>query len=321
MKRFLARHSPLVILAGLCIVLAVLEEDFRQPRNMQQVAYRTCVVGLVAIGSTLVIVSGGIDLSVGSVAALSGVIGAVAMKDHGMPVPAGIAIGSMVGLLCGLINGLLTTKARIPSFIATLGMMMAARGAALLASGAVPIPLSGLDRSFRYLGGSFQFADGSSGWWVPVLITVSLATAFTIVMTFTRYGRALFATGGNATGARLSGISTDNVRITAFALAGLLTGFAGMMLSSRTAIADPSAGEGMELDAIAACVIGGASLMGGEGGVLGSLAGALIMNILVNFFNLRDYNVHWQNVLIGGLIIILVAYDTYRKRRAGLIKD
>jgi len=323
MKRILARHSPLVILAMLCIALAVLSPEFRQPVNLQRVAYRTSVVGIVAIGQALVIVVGGIDLSVGSVAALAGVVAGLTMKACGHEDGAaleypfyaaclGACAGSMAGLTCGLINGTLCAKGRIPPFIATLGMMLIARGTALLMSGGVPV--SGLPDAFYYLG-------GTRGWYIPVSITAGIAAIFGVVLAFTRFGRAVYATGGNVTGARLSGIAVARVRITAFSVCGLLAGFGGVMLASRTSIATPSAGEGMELDAIAACVIGGASLMGGEGGALGSLAGALIMNVLDNFCRLRNLDVYWQKVLVGALIIGLVYYDGWRKRRAGLTRE
>lgn len=312
MRRFIARYSPLFILAALCLVLAAASEDFRRPGNLQNVAYRTCVVGIVATGQTLVILTAGIDLAVGSVAALSGVGACLLMKNFGLAVPLALVAGTLVGLVCGLVSGVLWTKAKLPPFIATLGMMMVARGVVLLISGAEPI--FGLPESFRYLG-------GVRGWWIPVGITAFITMLFAVVLTFSRFGRALYATGGNATGARLSGIPTDRVRIAAFTICGVLTGFAGVMLASKVGIGDPSAGEGMELDAIAACVIGGASLMGGEGGCVGSLAGALIMNVLVNFCNLKGFDPHWQKVLVGSLIIVLVYYDNLRKRRAGLIRD
>ncbi|MBN2309574.1 MAG: ABC transporter permease [Candidatus Hydrogenedentes bacterium] len=336
MKRFVARYSPLFILAGLCIVLAVISPEFRQPDNFRNVAYRTCVVGIVATGQTLVILTAGIDLSVGSVAAVSGVVACMlmvrgaayasliglAIRALGHPhladalevsvVVASVGAGVLVGSLCGAISGLLSTKGKLPPFIATLGMMMAASGAALLLSGAQPI--FGLPESFRYLG-------GARGWWIPVVITGLIAGVFAVVLTFTRFGRALYATGGSLQGARLSGIAVDRVRTAAFALCGMLSGFAGVMLASKVGIGDPKAAEGMELDAIAACVIGGASLMGGEGSCVGSLAGALIMTVLVNFCNLRQLDAHWQKVLVGSLIIVLVYYDTFRKRKAGLIRD
>jgi len=312
MKQFLAKHSPLVIFTILCAVLAIVSEDFRGVGNLQQVALRTCVICLIALGQLLVILTAGIDLSVGSVAALAGVVGAKTIKELGMPVPVGILAGCATGLACGLINGTLTTKGRIPPFIVTLGMMMAARGLALVVADSVPV--FGLPPEFAFLG-------GREGWWIPVIITLTLVAAFTLLLAYTRFGRALYATGGNASSARLSGIPTDRVRILAFALCGLLAGFGGMMHASYTGIGSPNECEGYELDAIAACVIGGTSLMGGEGGAPGALAGALIMNVLVNFCNLNDIDVNWQRVLVGVLIVALVFYDNFRKRRAGLLKE
>ncbi len=312
MRKSLARHSPLVILAGLCIVVAVVSPEFRGANNLQSVAYRTAVVGIMATGQTLVILTAGIDLSVGSVAALSGVVACTIMKQEAIPVPLVILSGILTGLLCGAFNGFFTAKGKIPPFIVTLGMMMAARGGALLLSGGRQI--SAISESFAIIG-------GMRGWWIPVVITAVIAGAFAIVLTFTRFGRALYAVGGNLTAARLSGIATDRVRIGAFMLCGMLAGFAGVMLASRTGVASPNAADGGELDAIAACVIGGASLMGGEGGCIGTLAGALIMNVLVNFCNLQNINSSWQKVLVGALIVVLVYYDNMRKRKAGLLKD
>jgi ribose transport system permease protein len=311
MRRLLAKHSPLVILTLLCVVLAIANENFRDVGNLQQVALRTCVICILALGQLMVILTAGIDLSVGSVAALAGVTGTKAIKDLGWSVPMGIAAGSAVGLLCGLINGALVTKGRIPAFIVTLGMMMAARGLAMIVSGSVPV--SGLPPEFAYLG-------GRQGWWIPVSIMLALVAVLTVVLAYTRFGRALYAIGGNQSAARLSGIPTGRVRLAAFALCGLFAGFAGMMLASYTSIGSPNECEGCELEAIAASVIGGASLMGGEGTAPGALAGALIMRVLVNFCNLNDIDVNWQRVLVGGLIIALVYYDNYRKRRAGLLK-
>lgn len=321
MKRLLAKHSPLVILAVLCTVLAVVSPVFRKASNLQQVASRTSSLGIVAVGQTLVILTAGIDLSVGSVAALAGVVAALTMRllGHGSgfalvypayAMPLGAIAGTVVGLLCGLMNGVLAAKGKIPTFIVTLGMMMAARGTALLLSGGKTI--SGLPESFSYLG-------GGQGWYIPVTITGALTFVFTVALAFTRFGRAVYATGGNAAAARLSGISVDRVRIAAFTCCGLLSGFAGVMLASYTTIAGPMYAEGMELDAIAACVIGGSSLLGGEGGSLGSLAGALIMQFLNNFLTLRNLDPQWQKVIVGVLVVVLVYYDNLRKRRAGLL--
>lgn len=319
MKRFLARHSPLIILAGLCLAMALISERFRQPGNLQDVCGRTCVTAIIAVGELLVILTAGIDLSVGSVAALSGVIAAKSMSEWGLPMPVGVVAGILVGLLCGVVNGLLVTKGRIPPFIATLGTMMASRGIALLVAKSCPINV--LVKSFQWLGGSKVLEGGGTAWWVPVLLAISIAIFFSVLLASTRFGRSIYALGGNLQAARLSGIPVDRVRTGAYALCGLLAGVGGVVLASRTSIGNPTGAEMMELDAIAGCVIGGASLMGGEGGAVAAVAGALIIMVLRNFCNLRNYDANWQQVYVGALVVILVFYDNYRKRKAGLLKD
>jgi len=317
-RRRLARHSPLLIFGALCLVLAAVSPDFRGGGNVQQVALRTCVVAIMAVGQILVILTAGIDLSVGSVAALSGVVAGLLMTEYAWPVPLAVVAGCAAGAACGAINGLLITRGRIQPFIVTLGMMMVARGVAMLLAGAKSV--FGLPQSFKYLGGSQKIGEMGTAW-IPISITLLIAVLFAVVLNYTRFGRALYATGGNLTGARLSGIPVDRVRVWAYALCGLLAGVGGIMLAARTSIADPAGANGYELDAIAACVIGGASLVGGEGGALGVVAGALMMSVLVNFCNLNDISIHWQRVLVGSLIVALVFYDNYRKRRAGLLKE
>jgi ribose/xylose/arabinose/galactoside ABC-type transport system permease subunit len=315
MKQFFSRNLLIIILVVACAVLAWFAPNFLTEENTTNVARRISAVSIMAVGQTLVILTAGIDLSVGSVAALSGIVAGLALRDYHVPVIVGIAAGTATGLLCGLINGLLATKGRIPPFIVTLGMMLAARGAAhlliVLTGGS---RISGLPQGFRLLGGSLI-------WWVPVVVTLSIVVAFAILLANTRFGREIYAVGGNLTGARLSGISVDLVRIGAFALCGMLAGFAGVIIASRTGVADPTAGEGMELDAIAACVVGGASLMGGEGGVIGALIGALIIAVLVNLCGLNGVSDEWQRIIVGGLIIVLVFFDNWRKRRSGKLKE
>jgi len=310
MKRFIAKHSPLFILAALCIVLAVYSEDFREPKNLQTVAGRAATIGVIAIGQLLVILTAGIDLSVGSVAALSGVVGCLAMKS-GVPMPLGVLAGCAVGMFCGSINGTLVAKGKIPPFIVTLGMMMVARGLALLLSGGMSI--TGLPASLSWL-------SETKDWRIPVVIALVLCFICTIMLRYTRFGRSLYAIGGNKQAARLSGIPVDRVLILAYTLCGLLAGFGGMMLAAKTSIGSPTAAEMYELDTIAACVIGGASLMGGEGGAIASIAGALIMFVLRNFCSLENLPPYWQKIIVGVLIIALVYYDNMRKRRAGLLK-
>ena len=319
MKRFIAKHSPLFILAGLCLLLAVLSPEFRGLNNLQSVAQRTSIVGIIAVGEVLVILTAGIDLSVGSVAAVSAVVACLSIKDYGFPVPLGVAAGAATGLLCGCINGVLSTRGRIPPFIVTLGMMMAARGMTLILSGAQPV--FNLPDSFLWLGGTHRWSDMTTAWWIPVITTCVIAVATAVMLNFTRFGRAIYAIGGNLQAARLSGLPVDLVRIGAFAMSGMLAGFAGVMLASYTSVAPPNAAEVYELYAIAACVIGGASLMGGEGGAIGCLAGALIMSVLRNYCNLEDINVYWQQVIVGALLVVLVFYDNYRKRKAGLLTE
>lgn len=311
MRQTIARHSPLIMLAVLMGSAALYSPTFGSPGNLKDTASRTSEIGIIAMGELVVIITGGIDLSVGSVAALSGVTSSLAMKEWGVPVPLGVVIALLTGLACGWTNGMLVTKGRIPAFIVTLGMMMCARGAAMLLSGAKPV--FGLPRSFEWLG-------GTRGWYVPVAIMVTIVVIFAVTLLMTRFGRALYATGGNLNAARLSGLNVDRVRIAAFSLSGMLAGLAGTMLASRTSVASPNAADMWELDAIAACVIGGASLMGGEGGAVAALAGALIMVVLDNFCNLQDINPHWQQLFVGALIVALVFYDNYRKRKTGLIK-
>jgi ribose/xylose/arabinose/galactoside ABC-type transport system permease subunit len=316
-KLVLAKQSPLVILALLCIVFALSSENFRKPSNLVSLYQRTCTLGLLAAGEAVVIISGGIDLSVGSVAALSAVTAALAMKSFGGELPwaatfVGVAAGGLTGLLCGLINGLVITYARVTALIATLGMLMIARGLALILSDGKPI--FGLPDPFAYLG-------GVRSWWPPAVIVLGIAVVITVALNYTRFGRHMYATGGNAVSARLSGVRVRRVSMGAYAISGLLAGIAGCVLASRTGIASPSAAEGDELLAVAACVIGGASLMGGEGSIFGALAGALIIYVLYNFCNLNDLDVYWQYVAVGFLLIILVGYDGWRRRKAGLLKE
>jgi len=352
-KRFIAEHSALFILAALCLALGLYSPEFRSTGNLQNVAQRTTVVGMIALGELLVILMGGIDLSVGSIAALSGVAGCLAMLKcqaglsaelvhHGVAklaswtlpsvetflvngvfpalvLAAGMLAGVFVGFACGAINGFLATKGRIQPFIATLGMMMAARGLTMVISGQKSV--FGMPKLFTWLGGAGEMANGGRAWFVPVVITAVFGVFFALMLIYTQFGRALYAVGGNAEAARLSGIPVDAVRGAAFAVSGTMAGLAGMVLASRASVASPTGAEMAELDAIAACVIGGASLSGGVGGAVAALAGALIMSVLYNFCNIQNVSPDWQKVLVGALLVTLVYYDNWRRRRAGILKD
>ncbi len=312
MRQFISRNALILLLGVVCICLAIFTSSFLTPNNLTNLARRISAVSIVAVGETLVIITAGIDLSVGSVAAFSAVVAGRTIQNYGFPVPLGIVCGVLAGLGCGMVNGLLATKGRIPSFIVTLGMMLAARGGAHLLTGGSRI--SGLPQGFRFLG-------GTESWYVPFIVTLLIVAVFGVFLLHTRFGREIYASGGNLTGARLSGINVDRVRIGAFALCGMLAGFGGVLLASRTGVADPTMAEGMELDAIAACVVGGASLMGGEGGAVGALIGALLIGILINICQLNGMSDEWQRIVVGVLIVVLVYIDNMRKRRAGKLKD
>lgn len=312
MTRFISKNLLIIVLGGVCILLATFSPNFLTSDNLTNIGRRISAITVVSVGEVLVILTGGIDLSVGSVAALAQVVAGYSIKTWGWPVLPGMALGVCTGLACGTANGLLVTKGRIPPFIVTLGMMLAARGGALAISGG--FRYSGFSDAFKWIGGGTQ-------WWTPFVVMLVVVAIFAVMLTYTRFGREIYASGGNLTGARLSGINVDRVRLGAYALCGTLAGFGGMMLASRSGVCDPTSAEGWELDAIAACVVGGASLMGGEGGAIGALLGALIIAVLVNVCQLNGMRNEWQRVFIGALIVGLVFIDNVRKRRAGKLKD
>jgi len=266
------------------------------------------VVAIMAVGQVLVIISGGVDLSVGSVLAISGVVATMLLNDSA---PMGVALlaGVLLGSVCGALNGLLITKGQLPPFIATLGMMGVARGAALILTGGVPI--FGLPPRFAFLGGG-RVASVIP---FPVLVTLVLAVFGHILLSMTRLGRYAYAIGGNLQATRLSGVNVDGCLIRVYALCGFSAGLAGILLASRLNSGQPTAGTGYELDVIAACVIGGASLSGGQGTVLGAMVGALIMGILRNGCNLLDISAFWQMAAIGAIILVAVFYDQRHRRR------
>ncbi|MBX7254740.1 MAG: ABC transporter permease [Candidatus Hydrogenedentes bacterium] len=321
MKRFISKNLLILVMGAVCLVLAWYSPKFITEGNLLNLIRRISAETVTAVGETLVILTGGIDLSVGSVAALSGVVSAKVMRDMpGAPVIVGILAGTLMGLVCGGINGGLVTKGKIPPFIATLGMMLAARGAAHLLTGGSRI--SGLPAGIDLLGGRpVDWLPLQQVSWFPFLVTLLFVALFAVVLSHTRFGRQVYAAGGNLVSARLSGVPVDKVRFAVYALCGALAGFAGVMIVARTGVGDPTMAEGMELDAIAACVVGGASLMGGEGGAFGALFGALIIGALINLCQLNGMSDEWQRIVVGTLIVVLVFFDNMRKRRSGKLID
>lgn len=304
--RRLQRLLPFFTLILLTIALTIATPHFLTQINLASVARQTAVINIMALGMTLVIISGGIDLSVGSTLAVAGLFGTMAVES-GKPIPLAILIGIGCGLLCGLVNGLLITQLRINPFIVTLGTLEAYRGFVLVVSKGLPV--HGLPDRFAFLGDGTLLGIPLSLW-----ILALCAVLMHFVLENTKLGRYAFAIGSNSSAAYYAGVPIKFHLTAVYALAGLLTGLAGMIEASRLMTGQPTAGQGYELQAIAAVVIGGGSLQGGEGSITGTLIGAFIMGLLSNGSDLLGINPYWQQVIIGAVIIAAVAFDQFRKR-------
>jgi len=308
-RETLVGQIPLATLVVLGAVIALATDRFLTPLNLSNVLVQASVIAVVAMGMTFVILAGGFDLSAGSVVALSGCVAAAAMMQAG--IAAGVAAGIAAGALVGLANGFVVTVLRVNPFIATLGSMGLVRGAVFLFSDSQQIPIDGtLPKAFldfgveRFLGIHWLV-------WVPV----ALLAALSWVLAKTPYGRAVYATGGNREAAYLSGIRVDRVIASTYVWCGALGGVAGVMLASRLQSGQPTSGEFYELTAIAAVVLGGAALHGGEGKLYKTIIGVFIMVVLGNGLNLLNVDSHWQRVAIGLVIIAAAAADQLRHRR------
>ena len=310
-RALLSRSGPLGGLIILCVVMSFLSPFFLTFNNLFNVGTQIAVIAILAFGQTFVIVSGGIDLSVGSVLGLSGVVFGWATAVAGLPLAVAIALGLGAGAAAGLTNGLLITLGNLPPFIATLAMLSAARGLALVISNGQP--LNPIPESIQILGGGDLFG------FIPLPVILMLVMwAFTIVVLRSTYpGRCMYAIGGNEEASRLSGINVFNQKLFIYTLSGVFAAVAGVLATARLASAQPQAGFTFELDAIAAVVIGGASLAGGVGSGTGTLIGALILGVLRNGLNLLNVSAFWQQVVIGAVIALAVMTDTLRRRRKG----
>jgi ribose/xylose/arabinose/galactoside ABC-type transport system permease subunit len=294
-------------LVGLCLLLWILTPHFLTVANALNVMEQTSINAIVAVGMTYVIISGGIDLSVGSLLALSGVVLAAALKA-GWPAALAIAAGLGVGAATGLINGLVIAFGRLPPFIMTLGMMSVARGAALLATDGRPI--SGFEAGFR------SIATGRVlGVPAPIVLTLAIYAIAHFVLSRTRFGRYAYGIGGNEEATRLSGVDVRFHKTMVYVVSGLTSAIAAVLLTARLNTAQPIAGIMYELDAIAAVVIGGTSLSGGDGHLGGTLIGALTMGVLRNGLNLLGVSSFLQQLVIGGVIIVAVLVDVMVKEK------
>ncbi|HKH35943.1 MAG TPA: ABC transporter permease [Rubrobacter sp.] len=290
------------------VFLSIASPVFLTADNLYNIGVQTSYTAVIAIGVTLVIITAGIDLSVGSVAALSGVVGVVLMAKAGVPVVLAILGGILVGAACGLVNGLLVSVAGLNPFIATLGMLSVARGMVYIPTNAKSV--FGVPDSFRLLG---QGVIGSIP--IPIIVVAVVAVAGYVVLARTKLGRYAYAMGSNREAARLSGIPIRRYLTVVYVISGALAGFGGMIASSQVASGQPNFGIGLELDAIAAAVIGGASLFGGQGTVVGTLIGAFLIALIRNGSVLLDVNIYYQQVIIGVVIWVAVLWDQYRRRR------
>ncbi|MEV0404678.1 ABC transporter permease [Actinoallomurus sp. NPDC050550] len=303
----LSENGSLIGLIVLVVALTLLSGDFLTVTNLLNVGVQAAVTAILAFGQTFVIISAGIDLSVGAVAALSAVVLAWTATSNGMPWPLATGFALLVGIACGLVNGALITYGKLPPFIATLAMQGVARGLGLVISQGSPIALPD---SVSHLGDTI-----GSYLPVPVIVMLVMGVITAVVLNRTYAGRAMYAIGGNEEAARLSGIKVTRQKLITYALAGGFAAIAGIVLASRLASAQPQAALGYELDAIAAVVIGGASLSGGKGKALGTFVGALILAVLRNGLNLLSVSAFWQQVVIGVVIALAVLLDTLRRRQ------
>ncbi|MEV5881793.1 substrate-binding domain-containing protein [Streptomyces sp. NPDC052020] len=308
LRRLLLDNGALTALVVLVIAMSALSGDFLTADNLLNVGVQAAVTAILAFGVTFVIVSAGIDLSVGSVAALSATVLAWSATEAGVPVALAVVLAVVTGVACGLVNGFLVSYGKLPPFIATLAMLSVGRGLSLVISQGSPIAFPG---SVSHLG------DTLGGWLpVPVLVMVVMGLITAVVLGRTYLGRSMYAIGGNEEAARLSGLRVKRHKLAVYALSGLFAAAAGVVLAARLSSAQPQAAQGYELDAIAAVVIGGASLAGGTGKASGTLIGALILAVLRNGLNLLSVSAFWQQVVIGVVIALAVLLDTVR-RKAG----
>lgn len=308
LARFLrsAVVGPLIALLVAVFLISLTTDRFLTSQNLINVSLQVSTVAIAAIGSTLVILTGGIDLSPGSAVALTTCVAAILIRNMGLPMPVGLLAVLALGGAMGLFNGVLSTYGRIPSFVVTLATLSIFRGLAFLITGGSPI----------FSVSPFlepMFYGKLAGIPLPFLYMLVLYSVTFVFLRFTRAGRAIYAVGGNESAARLSGIQVNRTRMLAFVLAGLTAAIAGILLTARLNSGSPNYGQGLELATIAAAVIGGASLTGGYGNIVSTLFGALTVAVVQNGLNLNAVPAAWQNITLGAIIILAVGLDMWRR--------
>jgi len=311
-QKLLAFASLLVLL----VFFSCANGNFLQIDNLVSILQSTAVNGVLAIACTFVIITAGIDLSVGTMMTFCAVMAGVALTYMGLPLYVGIAAAIFFGAVCGWTSGMLIAKLKIPPFIATLGMMMLLKGLSLVISGTKPIYFNDTP-SFSMISQDSLIGDLIPAVPIPnaVLILFLVAAAAAIILNKTAFGRYTFALGSNEEALRLSGVRVDFWKVMVYTFSGAICGIAGLLIASRLNSAQPALGQGYELDAIAAVVIGGTSLSGGTGTVLGTIIGAFIMSVLINGLRIMSVAQEWQTVVTGVIIILAVYMDILRRRR------
>ncbi len=307
----LSNYTILIMFLVFCLIMVFASEYFATWRNIRNILRQTSINGLLSIGMTFVILTGGIDLSVGSVLAFGGVVAAslVSKASGGEVYSPLVAIMAAMGagIMMGAVTGLLVAKWRVAPFVASLGMLSAARGLTYIYTDGMPIPK--IEKSFLFIG------KGSVlGLPMPVFIFALIVLISYIVLKKTRYGRYVYAVGGNEQSARISGINTRLIIFSVYVISGLLSAFGGAILTARTTAGLPQAGQSYELDAIAAVVIGGTSLKGGQGSLIGTVIGALIIGVVNNGLDILGVSSYYQQVVKGAIIVIAVLIDSLKKK-------
>lgn len=304
----LTRHAMVVVMLLVIAYFSYRSARFGTLDNWQTIAIAAAPFALIALGQTLVILTGGIDLSVGSVIAVSAMAAAATVQDHPERLGLAVLVGLLVGLAAGAVNGVLVSRLNVPPFVATLGMLTTASGLAFVIGDGAPI--NGLPENFGAIANTRVL-----GVQIPVLVMIVGIVVLALVMSRTAYGMRVYAVGGNRVAAELAGIKVRRVLFSVYALSGLLAGLSGVILASRVISGPPTLGAGYELDAIAAVVIGGASLMGGRGSIWGTALGLLLIQTLNNGFDLLTVPAYWQSVIKGVLIVAAVAVDVWASNR------
>lgn len=302
-KQFISTLSGLLVLL---LIFGIGNRNFVSTSNLLNVAVQTTPILLIAMGQTFVLISGGIDLSIGSNIALAGVLTAMLMKS-GVPIPIAILAGVIAAAIVGITNGALVSYGKLPPFIVTLGTMTAVRGITLTLTKGIPI--SGLPEGFNNIGISKTFGIPN-----PIYIMIVFAIIFGVILAKTKTGRYIYAIGSNSEAARLSGVNSSLTLIKVYMFSAILSGVAGLVMAARIISAPPTAGMGYELDAVAASVIGGASTMGGEGTIAGTIIGAFIISVLRNGLNLMGISPFIQQIVIGVVIVAAVFFDKIKHK-------